>query len=190
MWPLPLPRDYRKGIDSSVADIKNTGPREGGTLTAGLFLQEFVDGVPWAHLDIAGPAFLGSDDGYLAKGGTGFGVRTLVELARTFVPPEVKPKTRTVKKAPVKKAPVKRTGSQEGAGQAVSAPSLTHRRAAGPVMVWVSEISRTARSRSTCSSTTRTGGRADQSRRERDQDPRLSLRVRVEQVAGQFDAHL
>ncbi|HEX9506065.1 MAG TPA: leucyl aminopeptidase [Acidimicrobiia bacterium] len=94
VWPLPLPRDYRQGIDSSVADIKNTGPREGGTLTAGLFLQEFVDGVPWAHLDIAGPAFLSSDDGYLAKGGTGFGVRTLVELARNFVPPEVEP-TRT-----------------------------------------------------------------------------------------------
>src|SRR4029077_4907979 len=46
VWPLPLPTDYRRGIDSSVADIKNVGPREGGALTAGLFLQEFVDGVP------------------------------------------------------------------------------------------------------------------------------------------------
>ena len=82
VWPLPLPTDYRRGIDSSVADIKNVGPREGGALTAGLFLQEFVDGVPWVHLDIAGPAFIGSDDGYLPKGGTGFGVRTLIELAR------------------------------------------------------------------------------------------------------------
>jgi leucyl aminopeptidase len=87
VWPLPLPTDYRRGIDSSVADMKNVGPREGGALTAGIFLQEFVDGVPWAHLDIAGPAFLSSDDGYHSRGGTGFGVRTLVELARSFDPP-------------------------------------------------------------------------------------------------------
>jgi leucyl aminopeptidase len=87
VWPLPLPADYRKGIDSPIADIKNSGPREAGTLTAGLFLQEFVGGLPWAHLDIAGPAFIGAEDGYLPKGGTGFGVRTLVELAATFEPP-------------------------------------------------------------------------------------------------------
>jgi leucyl aminopeptidase len=87
VWPLPLPTDYRRGIDSSVADIKNVGPREGGALTAGLFLQEFVDGAPWVHLDIAGPAFLSGDDGYASKGGTGFGVRTLLELASTFEPP-------------------------------------------------------------------------------------------------------
>ena len=89
VWPLPLPPDYRRGIDSSVADIKNVGPREGGTLTAGLFLQEFVDGAPWVHLDIAGPAFLSGDDGYITKGGTGFGVRTLLELASSFEPPKV-----------------------------------------------------------------------------------------------------
>jgi leucyl aminopeptidase len=88
VWPLPLPADYRKGIESPIADIKNVGPREGGALTAGLFLQEFVDDVPWAHVDIAGPAFLGSDDGYMTKGGTGFGVRTLLELASTFTPPD------------------------------------------------------------------------------------------------------
>jgi leucyl aminopeptidase len=88
VWPLPLPADYRRGIDSAVADIKNTGPREGGTLTAGLFLQEFVADVPWVHLDIAGPAFLSGDDGYITKGGTGFGVRTLLELADTFAPPK------------------------------------------------------------------------------------------------------
>jgi leucyl aminopeptidase len=70
-----------------VADIKNVGPREGGALTAGLFLQEFVDDAPWVHLDIAGPAFLNGDDGYITKGGTGFGVRTLLELAATFEPP-------------------------------------------------------------------------------------------------------
>ncbi|HEX5588532.1 MAG TPA: leucyl aminopeptidase [Acidimicrobiia bacterium] len=88
VWPLPLPPDYRRGIDSAVADIKNTGPREGGTLTAGLFLQEFVGDVPWVHLDIAGPAFLSGDDGYITKGGTGFGVRTLLELASTFAAPK------------------------------------------------------------------------------------------------------
>ncbi len=55
-WGMPLPADLRKGLDSEVADLVNTGPREGGMLTAGLFLQEFVpDGLRWAHLDIAGP---------------------------------------------------------------------------------------------------------------------------------------
>jgi leucyl aminopeptidase len=89
VWPLPLPADYRKSIDSPIADIKNVGPREGGAITAGLFLQEFVDGdLPWAHVDIAGPAFLGADDGYMPKGGTGFGVRTLLELASTFSAPK------------------------------------------------------------------------------------------------------
>ena len=87
VWPLPLPADYRKGIESPIADIKNVGPREGGAITAGLFLQEFVDDVPWVHLDIAGPAFLSGEDGYMPKGGTGFGVRTLLELASTFEPP-------------------------------------------------------------------------------------------------------
>jgi leucyl aminopeptidase len=92
VWPLPLPADYRKGIESPIADIKNVGPREGGALTAGLFLQEFVDNVPWVHLDIAGPAFLTGEDGNLPKGGTGFGVRTLLELASTFEPPAALPK--------------------------------------------------------------------------------------------------
>src|SRR5438874_2636532 len=84
-WPLPLPDDYRKKIDSEIADIKNTGgDRYAGALTAGLFLKEFVDGVPWAHLDIAGPARSEEDDGYTPKGGTGIGVRTMVELLTRF----------------------------------------------------------------------------------------------------------
>jgi leucyl aminopeptidase len=87
MWQLPLPADYRKQIDSNVADMKNIGGSYGGAMTAGLFLQEFVDStIPWVHLDIAGPAFLEAEDGEHPKGGTGFGVRTLVELARTFKP--------------------------------------------------------------------------------------------------------
>ncbi|HZD39020.1 MAG TPA: leucyl aminopeptidase, partial [Actinomycetes bacterium] len=77
-WRLPLPQEYRKELDSEVADLKNVGDRYGGALTAGLFLQEFVDGQPWAHLDIAGPARGDSDDGYLAKGATGAAVRTLL----------------------------------------------------------------------------------------------------------------
>ncbi|MFW6034238.1 MAG: leucyl aminopeptidase, partial [bacterium] len=82
MWPLPLPEELRKKLDSPVADIANVGERPGGALTAGLFLREFVgDGIAWAHLDIAGPAF--NDDsayGYTPKGGTGAAVRTLVQL--------------------------------------------------------------------------------------------------------------
>jgi leucyl aminopeptidase len=87
VWPLPLPAEYRKQLESEVADMKNIGGSYGGALTAGLFLQEFVDGAPWVHLDIAGPARAGADDGYLTKGGTGYGVRTLVELARSFEAP-------------------------------------------------------------------------------------------------------
>jgi leucyl aminopeptidase len=88
MWPLPLPPTYRKQLESEVADLKNIGvPNGGGALTAGLFLQEFVDDRPWVHLDIAGPAFRSDEDGYLPKGGTGFGVRTLVELATNFKKP-------------------------------------------------------------------------------------------------------
>ena len=88
VWHLPLPADYRKQLDSPVADLKNIGNRWGGTLTAALFLQEFVaEGIPWAHLDIAGPAWTDSVDGEATKGGTGFGVRLLVDLIRNFSPP-------------------------------------------------------------------------------------------------------
>ena len=84
VWHLPLPPDYRKLIDSEVADIKNTGGRYGGALTAGLFLKEFVGEIPWAHLDIAGPARADADEGYIAKGGTGVGVRTVLEIVTHF----------------------------------------------------------------------------------------------------------
>ncbi len=87
VWPLPLPDEYRKQIDSDIADLKNIGAgRWGGALTAGLFLREFVGDVPWAHLDIAGPARSEDDDGYTTKGGTGFGVRTIVEALMAFEP--------------------------------------------------------------------------------------------------------
>jgi leucyl aminopeptidase len=83
-WPMPLPAELRKGLDSAVADIANVaGERFGGMLVAGLFLKEFVpDGVRWAHVDIAGPAFHeGEPYGYTPKGGTGAAVRMLVQVA-------------------------------------------------------------------------------------------------------------
>ncbi|MFI0899441.1 leucyl aminopeptidase [Streptomyces sp. NPDC020983] len=83
-WPMPLPQALRKTFDSPTADIANMGVRQGGGLVAGLFLREFVgEGITWAHLDIAGPAFNeGGASGYTPKGGTGSAVRTLVALAR------------------------------------------------------------------------------------------------------------
>jgi leucyl aminopeptidase len=80
LWPLPLHESYRKLIDSDIADIKNIGPGGPGATTAALFLREFVGDKPWVHLDIAGPARADGDDAYVSKGGTGFGVRTLIEL--------------------------------------------------------------------------------------------------------------
>ena len=83
-WPMPLPEELRKGLDSAVADIANvTRSRNGGMLVGGLFLREFVpDGVRWAHLDIAGPAYHeGEPYGYTPKGGTGAAVRCLVQVA-------------------------------------------------------------------------------------------------------------
>ncbi|HET6859523.1 MAG TPA: leucyl aminopeptidase [Streptomyces sp.] len=82
-WPMPMPVELRKGMDSPTADMANIGDRAGGGLVAGLFLQEFVgEDIAWAHLDIAGPAYNeGSPFGYTPKGGTGSSVRTLVRLA-------------------------------------------------------------------------------------------------------------
>ena len=86
MWPMPLPTELGKGLESAVADLANlpADSRGGGMLLAGLFLQEFVPkGVRWAHLDIAGPAFnQGAPHGYTPKGGTGAATRTLVQLAQ------------------------------------------------------------------------------------------------------------
>ena len=80
-WPMPLPTDLRASLKSQVADIANMGERNGGMLVAGLFLSEFVGKTPWAHLDIAGPAFNeGAAWGYTPKGGTGVAVRTLLRL--------------------------------------------------------------------------------------------------------------
>jgi leucyl aminopeptidase len=91
-WPMPLPRELRSQLDSQVADLLHKGDRMAGMLTAGLFLQQFVsdlpgDGgqIPWAHLDIAGPAWNDSAaHGYTPKGGTGFGIRTMLTLVESY----------------------------------------------------------------------------------------------------------
>ncbi len=82
MWPMPMPAELRPSLDSAIADLANIGDRNGGMLTAALFLAEFVPpGTPWTHLDIAGPAFNeGDTHDYTPKGATGFGVRTLVQV--------------------------------------------------------------------------------------------------------------
>ncbi len=78
-WPMPLEEEYWDMIKSDVADMKNSGGRWGGSITAALFLKQFVDeGIPWAHLDIAGPALVESAHVYKPAGGTGVGVRTLL----------------------------------------------------------------------------------------------------------------
>jgi leucyl aminopeptidase len=86
LWRLPLASEYREHLRSEVADLKNIGKaREAPTIVAGLFLKEFTGEVPWAHLDIAGPAFDDAgDDGIIPKGATGFGVRTLVRYLETL----------------------------------------------------------------------------------------------------------
>jgi leucyl aminopeptidase len=78
LWPLPLIEEYRDGLKSDVADLKNTAGRPGGAITAGLFLKEFAGSTPWLHLDIAGAAFADKELPYGAKGGVGFGTRTLL----------------------------------------------------------------------------------------------------------------
>jgi leucyl aminopeptidase len=77
-WELPMYEPYRRMIDSDVADIKNVGKRWGGAITAAMFLREFVDGIPWVHIDIAGPAFSERVGDYWPKGATGTPVRALV----------------------------------------------------------------------------------------------------------------
>jgi leucyl aminopeptidase len=87
-WPLPMPEEYRSHIDSDVADMKNIGKAgQAGAIAAALLLARFVDDVPWVHLDIAGPARSDEERGPLAKGGTGFGVRTLLELLGSYGEP-------------------------------------------------------------------------------------------------------
>jgi leucyl aminopeptidase len=83
VWPMPTFDDYFEQIKSEIADLLNTGGRPAGSVTAALFLKEFAGGLPWAHLDIAGTAWLEETKPYLPKGPSGVAVRTLAELAFT-----------------------------------------------------------------------------------------------------------
>ena len=78
LWQLPLIDEYREHLKSEVADLNNVGPRGGGAITAGLFLREFAGDRAWAHLDIAGPAFIEKDHPLAPKGATGAAVRTIL----------------------------------------------------------------------------------------------------------------
>jgi leucyl aminopeptidase len=82
VWRLPLVEALKEQLKSDRADMKNTGERFGGAISAAHFLHKFAKDTPWAHLDIAGPSHAQKERGYVAKGGTGFGVRTLVEFVR------------------------------------------------------------------------------------------------------------
>lgn len=79
MWQLPLPERLKEQLKSEVADMKNTGERYGGAMTAGLFLKEFVGDVPWVHVDLAGPSATTKEWGHMSAGGTGFAVATIIE---------------------------------------------------------------------------------------------------------------
>ncbi len=90
LWQMPLLEEYKEQLKSEVADIKNVGSRYGGAITGALFLAEFVGDTPWIHLDIAGTARSDKEKGYIVKGATGFGVRTLVNLALALVKEKTK----------------------------------------------------------------------------------------------------
>jgi leucyl aminopeptidase len=80
LWPLPLAEELAETLRSDIADVRNVGGSWGGAITAALFLQEFVGRTPWLHLDIAGPAYLEKPFAFYPKGGTGYGVLTLLEF--------------------------------------------------------------------------------------------------------------
>lgn len=84
VWRMPMWDEYAEQIKSDVADVKNTGGRPAGSITAAKFLEKFAEDMPWAHLDIAGPAAAEKDSPYQPKGGTGFGVRLLVQMLRDW----------------------------------------------------------------------------------------------------------
>ena len=83
LWNMPLQKSYKDGLKSHIADMKNTGPRAGGSITAALFLEEFFDNkIRWAHIDIAGTCWTEKDKNISPSGATGYGVRTLVEFLK------------------------------------------------------------------------------------------------------------
>ena len=83
LWQLPLVREYREDLKSGIADLRNVGGADAGAILGALFLGEFVDGVPWAHLDIGGAAFADKELPLAPRGATGYGLRLLVEYLRS-----------------------------------------------------------------------------------------------------------
>jgi leucyl aminopeptidase len=82
MWRMPLDAEYGEQIRSGIADIKNTGGRYGGAVTAAMFLKEFVEDTPWIHLDIAGTAWTEENKSWIAQGPSGIAVRSIVEFVK------------------------------------------------------------------------------------------------------------
>ncbi|MNX63811.1 Cytosol aminopeptidase [compost metagenome] len=121
-WKLPMWDDYFDLIKSDVADLKNTGGRAGGTITAGAFLSKFAKNYPWTHLDIAGTAWNEKGSAYVPKGATGIGVRLLVELATEYAAEAASaPQPATLKAAA--KAPAKTAAAKAPAKAAAKAPA-------------------------------------------------------------------
>ncbi len=85
VWHMPLYSDYEEQLKSEIADLKNIGGRPAGSITAGKFLEKFVAGKPWMHIDIAGTAFIETVSNYLPKGATGFGVRLLTAFIKDWI---------------------------------------------------------------------------------------------------------
>jgi leucyl aminopeptidase len=88
VWQMPLDRRYRKQIDSAIADLRNMGDAQPGSITAALYLEEFVDGIPWTHFDICGTMKLDADDAWRSKGASGVCARLFADLALNFTPPK------------------------------------------------------------------------------------------------------
>jgi len=84
LWRMPLFEPYKEQLKSDIADLKNIGGRPAGSITAALFMQEFVQNTPWAHIDIAGTAFANKEKGYVPKNGVGFGVRLMVDFLQNL----------------------------------------------------------------------------------------------------------
>lgn len=84
MWQLPIDEDYKKALESEFADLHNIGGRPGGAITAAMFIKDFVNDIPWVHLDIAGTAWLEDGKPYMVKGATGICVRSFVQLAKSW----------------------------------------------------------------------------------------------------------
>jgi leucyl aminopeptidase len=85
VWQMPMFDDYKEQLESTIADLKNIGGREAGSITAAKFLEEFIDKTPWAHLDIAGTAYNVKDTKYMSTGATGAGVRLISKLFEMLV---------------------------------------------------------------------------------------------------------